>query len=90
MREDGVEACLFASAREPGGVNVALFTPRAFASRKPSPPESWRCVATRRFVEVVKKDVFRRDSYRFERPAFEVDGRLPAPGLPSTEVLGSG
>jgi hypothetical protein len=38
-------------------------------------------VATRRFVEVVKKDVFRRDSYRFERPAFEVDGRLPAPGL---------
>ena len=87
MREDGVEAFLFDSAREPGGVNVALFTPRAFASRKPSPPESWRCVATRRFVEVVKKDVFRRDSYRFERPAFEVDGRLPAPGLQSTGAL---
>jgi len=81
MREAGVEACLFDCAREPGGVNVALFTPRAFAARKPSPPESWRCVAARGFVEVVKKDVFRRVSYRFERRQFEVDGKLPAPGL---------
>ena len=81
MREAGVEACLFDSAREPGGVNVAVFTPRAFASRKPTPPESWRCVATRRYVEVVKKDVFRRLTHRFERAQFEVDGALPAPGL---------
>jgi hypothetical protein len=81
MRDDGVEACLFDCARERGGVNVALFSPRAFASRKPSVPESWRCVATRRSVEVVKKDVFRREVHRFERGQFEVDGRLPAPGL---------
>jgi hypothetical protein len=81
MRETGVEVCLFDSAREPGGVNVALFTPRAFASRKPSAPVSWRCVATRRFVEVLKKDVFRRASHRFERSQFEVGGKLPAPGL---------
>ena len=80
MREAGVEACLFDSARERGGVNVALFTPRAFAARRPSPPESWRCVATRSFVEVVKKDVFRRATHRFERAQFEVDGKLPAPG----------
>jgi hypothetical protein len=38
-------------------------------------------VATRRFVEVVKKDVFRHVSYRFERGGFEVDGKLPVPGL---------
>jgi hypothetical protein len=38
-------------------------------------------VATRRFVEVVKKDVFRHVSHRFERAQFEVDGKLPAPGL---------
>ena len=62
-------------------MNVALFTPHAFASRKPSPPEGWRCVATRGFVEVVKKDVFRRVSHRFERAQFELDGKLPAPGL---------
>jgi RES domain len=81
MREAGVEACLFDSARERAGVNVALFTPRAFATRRPSPPESWRCVATRTFVEVVKKDVFRRATHRFERTQFEVDGKLPAPGV---------
>lgn len=80
MREAGVEACFFDSARERGGVNVALFAPRAFAARRPSPPESWHCVATRGFVEVVKKDVFRRVSHRFERTQFEVDGKLPAPG----------
>src|SRR5207245_9865400 len=81
MREGGVEACLYDSARERDGVNVALFTPRAFASRKPSPPESWRCMASPGFVEVTKKDVFRRASHRFERSQFEVDGRLAAPGL---------
>jgi hypothetical protein len=83
MREAGVEACLFDSAREPGGVNVALFTPRAFAARKPSAPESWRCVATRRYVELMKKDVLRRVAHRFVRGQFEVGGRLPAPGLPA-------
>jgi hypothetical protein len=81
MRASGVEACLFDSAREPAGVNVALFTSRAFAARKPSPPESWRCVAARGFAEVVKKDVFRRVTHRFERAQFVVDGRLPAPGI---------
>jgi len=81
MREAGVEACFYDSAREPGGVNVALFTTRAFSARKPSPPEAWRCVATRLFVEVLKKDVFRRSSHRFERGQFEVEGKLPAPGL---------
>ena len=81
MREAGVELCWYDSAREKDGVNVALFTPRALASRKPSPPESWRCVATRSAVEIVKKDVFRRVVLRFERAQFEVEGRLPAPAL---------
>jgi hypothetical protein len=81
MREAGVEACWYDSARRREGVNVALFSPQAFSARKPSPPESWRCVVDRSAVEVVKKDVFRRVVYRFERGAFEVEGRLPAPGL---------
>ena len=81
MREAGVEACLYDSARDPAGVNLALFTPRAFSARKPSAPESWRCVAPPLFLEVMKKDVFRRASHRFERGQFEVDGKLPAPGL---------
>jgi RES domain-containing protein len=80
MRAAGVEAVRYRSARDrAGGVNVALFSPRAFTGRRPSVPESWRCVATRQEVEFVKTDVFRRSSFVFPRSDFEVRGRLPAP-----------
>jgi hypothetical protein len=82
MRADGVEAFRYRSARDrQGGVNVALFTARAFGSRKPSVPETWNCVATTREVEFVKKDVFRRAAFVFPREDFEVDGKLPAPAF---------
>jgi RES domain-containing protein len=80
MREAGVEAIRYRSARDrAGGVNVALFSPRAFAGRRPSVPETWHCVATRDEVEFVKTDVFRRSSFVFPRSDFEVRGRLPSP-----------
>jgi len=80
MREAGVEAFRFRSARDPaGGVNVALFTPRAFAAIRPETPETWTCVASRRRVEFQKKDFFERAAVAFERSAFLVDGTLPAP-----------
>ena len=82
MRADGVEAFLYASARDPEhGANVGLFVREALSSRKPSVPESWRCVVTRDGVEVTKEDVFRSASFAFKRRVFEVDGRLPAPAF---------
>ncbi|HET6898072.1 MAG TPA: RES family NAD+ phosphorylase [Vicinamibacteria bacterium] len=82
MRTDGVEAFLYASARDPEhGANVGLFVREALSSRKPSVPESWRCVVTRDGVEVTKEDVFRSASFVFKRRGFEVDGRLPAPAF---------
>lgn len=82
MRADGVEAFVYGSARDPDhGANVGLFVPAALASRRPSIPESWRCMVTRAGVEVTKEDVFRSASFAFERAVFEVDGRLPAPAL---------
>lgn len=82
MRAEGVEAFRFRSARDrEGGTNVALFTPRPFGTRKPSVPETWRCMATPLYVEFVKKDVFRRPTFTFPRIQFEVDGRLPAPAF---------
>lgn len=82
MRESGVEAFRYRSARDRiGGVNVGLFTPRAFGSRRPGVPETWNCVASRQGVEFVKKDVFRRASFVFPRGDFEVEGRLPAPAF---------
>ena len=82
MRADGVEAFLYTSARDPEhGANVGLFVREALSSRRPSVPESWRCVVTRDEVEVTKEDVFRSASFAFKRRVFEVDGRLPAPAF---------
>ena len=82
MRADGVEAFVYASARDPeAGLNVGLFVAAALPSRRPAAPETWRCIATRDGVEVVKEDVFRPASFTYPRQAFEVDGRLPSPAF---------
>jgi hypothetical protein len=80
MREAGVEAFRYASARDvEGGVNVGVFAPAAFGRRQPKALETWHCAATRSAVEVVRRDYFGRDSFRFERAEFLVAGVLPAP-----------
>ena len=86
MRAAGVEAFRYRSARDAeGGCNLALFNPRAFAARRPSPPESWLCGATRDSVEFSPRDVLRprgrRDVLWLPRAQFLVDGRLPAPAV---------
>jgi hypothetical protein len=80
MREAGVEAFRYRSARDPrGGVNVALFTPRPFTVNAPTGLETWTCHAAHAGVEFQRKDFFDRATLRFEREAFLVDGALPAP-----------
>ena len=82
MREDGVEAFRYRSARDrQRGVNIGMFVPRVFGARRPSAPETWHCVASRPEVEFVKKDVFQRISFHFPRQDFEVDGKLPSPAV---------
>jgi hypothetical protein len=82
MREAGVDACRYASARDSeGGVNIALFAPRAFASARPKTVHPWHSVSTRAGVEVSKRDYFERASYRFPREAFLVQGALPHPAV---------
>ncbi|MCK6530463.1 RES family NAD+ phosphorylase [Myxococcota bacterium] len=82
MREAGIEAFLYRSARDPaGGRDVGLFVP-AFGPRGPSVPETWLCTASPARVEFVKKDFFARRSLSFPGAAFLVDGRLPTPGVP--------
>lgn len=82
MRVDGVEVFRYRSARDrEGSVNLGILSPRAFAARRPAAPQSWHCVVTREAVELVKKDVFRHETYRFPREDFEVDGELPAPAV---------
>jgi hypothetical protein len=81
MREDGIECCLFVSARAASGVNLAVFD-NVFAPKKPSGEERWSCAATRAQVEF-SAAVLLGDarSFVFPREHFEVDGRLPAPAF---------
>lgn len=80
MREAGVEAFRYPSARDRGGgANVALFSPRAFGASVPETPEAWTGVADRNGVEFTKKDFFARRTLRFPREDFLVQGALPAP-----------
>jgi len=80
MRADGVEVARYPSARDRGGVNIAVFSPRAFARRVPESLETWLCVATKERVEFSRQDYLGdRESMVFKRTKFEVRGRLPAP-----------
>ncbi|HMM47567.1 MAG TPA: RES family NAD+ phosphorylase [Thiobacillaceae bacterium] len=78
MRGAGVEAFEFSSARDAdGGVNVGLFTPRAFARKTPASQEQWLCELTGEHVRF--RPVRGSELHEFTRAAFEVDGRLPWP-----------
>jgi hypothetical protein len=82
MREAGIHAFRFTSARDPaGGVNVAAFEPAVFGRRQPRTLQTWHSTATRAQVELQRRDYFERASFAFERSQFEVGGRLPAPAL---------
>jgi hypothetical protein len=81
MRGDGVEAFRFLSARDPnGGTNVGLFEP-AFAHPNPPTPETWICLTATTGAEFTSANVPGRGRYTFPRSLFEIDGKLPAPGL---------
>ena len=85
MRDAGIELFRFPSAREPGGVNVGIFDPSVFGNAKPRGFETWHCTATRRQVELARRDFvsWARETFSFARQAFLSNGALPAPGLAS-------
>ena len=82
MREAGVEAFRYPSARDAeGGVSVGAFTPSMFGRTKPTSLESWYCAASRERVDVTRGDYFTRETFAFARGTFLVDGALPAPAV---------
>lgn len=82
MRGAGVEAFRYRSARDTErGTNLGVFTAAAFASRRPTGIATWHATVERSGVEFLRRDLFRRDVFRFPRADFEVGGILPAPAL---------
>jgi hypothetical protein len=76
LRGAGVEAFEFVSARDPqGGLNVALFTPKALASSKPLGQERWVCRTDGEQVQFLCET----DSavYTYPLDTFLVAGKLP-------------
>jgi hypothetical protein len=82
MREAGVEAFRYPSARDrDGGVNIGVFTAAVFGSARPRQLETWHSSATRQAVDLVRHDFSGASTFTFRREQFLVDGRLPAPAV---------
>ncbi|OYW33194.1 MAG: hypothetical protein B7Z51_01865 [Methyloversatilis sp. 12-65-5] len=76
MREAGVAAFEYRSARDPeGGTNVALFSPAALAQSRPGYTEQWLAETTGERVLYYSQAATR--AYEFSLDQFTTDGRLP-------------
>jgi hypothetical protein len=81
MREAGVEAFRYASARDAdGGTNVGLFTPRAFTSKRPGAMQVWRATASKASVEMRRHDLLRNGDVRVPARAVPRSREAPPPG----------
>jgi hypothetical protein len=79
MREAGIEAFEFVSARDPAqGINVALFTPAAFTGRQPLMQSAWLCELTA--TQVRFREVHSHATHGFPLAMFLVEGGLPRAG----------
>lgn len=78
MREACVEAFQYTSARDPQkGINVALFTPKAFHSKQPQSLLGWFCKVTSDEIGFISKDSQKR--FSFHKEIFLVNGEIPVP-----------
>jgi RES domain len=78
MREAGIEAFEYLSARDPRrGLNVALFSPAALADSRPVFQDAWLCELTAEHVHF--HAAHGREDYDFPLEIFRVNGELPWP-----------
>lgn len=78
MRNADVEAFQYVSARSlEKGINVALFTPKAFQSKKPISIKRWICNITNQEIGFLSNE--NQTRLRFNRDSFLVDGMIPSP-----------
>jgi hypothetical protein len=80
MREQGIGAFTFASARDPEvGRNAALFTPTALVGRTPRSQVSWICETTT--TQVTWREHGAHEVTALAREVFLVEGMLPSPAV---------
>ena len=82
MRDAGVEALLYASARDPRlGVNLGLISPRAFAVKDvpSSSQQTWGVTVTAEGALFARGIGTGLRKLHYAREEYMVSGRLPAP-----------
>ena len=79
MREAGVAAFTYPSARHAGGINAGVFELQAIRSRKPERMQHWVCTTTTRTISFIRLHGKDEQHHDFRRDQFLVDGALPAP-----------
>jgi hypothetical protein len=79
MREAGVDAFRYNSARVNDKNNIGVFSPAAFATKVPNGGsfKSWICYIDKMQVEFFREDYMNSERYHFEKKIFLVDGVLP-------------
>ena len=82
LRELDVRACRLASARDVGGINIAVLSPTAFAAPVPdaSSLQTWHCDATNERVVFTRRGALALEQCEYARERFLVHGKLPRPG----------
>jgi len=82
MRKAEVAAFTYQSARDPNnGINVALFTPKAFLHKKPDTKsfQSWQCIANNNSIEFVRSSSIFTNIKSFSLEQFTIENTLPFP-----------
>jgi hypothetical protein len=78
MRDAHIEAFEYASARSStGAINLGMFSPHAFAAKKPTSRREWSCRIGERLIEFREHGSGRVEE--FTHATFYVDGVLPRP-----------
>jgi hypothetical protein len=82
MRADGVDAFLFASARDKNrGRNIGLFHPAVFGSSEPKQQMLWHSFETRGHMRFYRAVPGQERTMEFAMGEFMVDDRLPMPAI---------
>lgn len=83
MREEGVEAFVYQSARKEAGGNLGVFTPKAFKLKHPKPGsfQSWQSIATHQGVEFLTLEPIKKQKLTFPIDYFLIDGQFPLPPM---------
>jgi hypothetical protein len=81
MRDAGVEAFTYLSARHADGINAGVFELPAIKSRKPEHMRHWLCTTMAETVSFIRLHGRDEAPYTFQRAQFLVNDVLPRPAL---------